>query len=314
MRTQYWLLALILLIAVSDPAFAAPLGDGMSAVPDNAARANRVSVFFEDPGGEDLADYRVKETLALAGKPVDYPTVSFSELVSSKSGSGGRSNRKRMTVAVLLSGLLPGLGETYLYAENRSTSTLVRIPIFFGLEAYMWYGYYTNHKEGKNIKNEYMAYCDAHWSEERFLAQHPCCAGYGGCEDYVFYNTQCRDDSEFFLYTPKEEDEEEYYENAGKYDPFVYGWDDWAEWSAAGNDSKWTPHRSEYWAMRTESDDYLVKGDQYLMGLIVLRVVSMLDSAWIAYRMGKGEATTTGWNIELDSGLFDAKLAVSYRF
>lgn len=305
---------LILLIAVAGPALAAGRRETASSKSDVAVHARPASVFFEEPDGEDLADYRVKETLTLAGKPVDYPVVSYSELVSSKNGTGGRSNKKRMTVAVILSGILPGLGETYLYAESKDVSTLVRIPIFFAADAFLWHGYYTNHKKGTNIRDEYMAYCDEHWSEERFLAQHPCCAGYGGCEDWRFYNEQCRDDSEFFLYTPKELDEEEYYENAGKYDPFVYGWDDWEEWYLAGNDSKWTPHRTEYWAMRTESDNYLVKGDQYMMGIIVVRVLSMLDSAWIAYRMGKGDTDTAGWNIELDPGFHNAKLAVSYRF
>lgn len=314
MRTVCRFSLFIITIALCSPALAGGPGDGIAAGLEAAVYPSPVSVFFEEPAGEDLADYRVKETLKLAGKPVDYPSVSYSELVSSKNGTGGRSKRKRMTVAILLSGILPGLGETYLYAESKSMSTFARIPIFFAADAFMWHGYYTNHKKGKDIKNEYMAYCDEHWSEERFLAQHPCCAGYGGCEDWQFYNTQCRNDGEFFLYTPKEEDEEEYYENAGKYDAFVYGWDDWEEWYLAGNDSKWTPHRTEYWAMRTESDDYLVKGDQYMMGLIVLRVVSMLDSAWIAYRMGKGETDTAGWNIELDPGFDYAKLAVSYRF
>ena len=256
-------------------------------------------------------DLHLDETLRMEGRRLDRPTVRPEEILAGRSStvSSGTSRRKRTIISVLCSAILPGLGELYLYRETRDNGILARVPFFMAAEGYLWYGYAHNHSKGKDLKQDYMDYADEHWSLDRFLDQHPCCDGIGGCEDWQEYNEECNGDYFFFLYTPHEMDEEEYYENIGKYDAFVFGWDDWDS-----QPDNWTPHRTFYWSIRDESDKYLLRADQHLMLLIVNRVVSMIDAGLLAYRIGEDESQAEGWSIELKPGREAPIVNLCYRF
>jgi hypothetical protein len=128
----------------------------------------------------------------------------------------------------------------------------------------------------------------------------------------MYYNslgTQTNCSSNFFIFTPREADREEYYENAGKYNAFQYGWDDWTEQTGP-----WTARRTFYWGLRGSSDKYLKRGDQAVMFLIVNRVVSMIDAGWIAYRSSRGDDPTRGWSLDLKTFEDAPTLVVSKRF
>jgi len=245
---------------------------------------------------------------------LNLPRVPASVILAGRNGSSGSMNamgsgEKRILVSVVLSAILPGMGELYLYGGSRNVSVLARVPFFLAAEGYFWHGYYHNHKKGKDYKQYYMDYADQHWSLDRFLIQHPCCDNLGGCTDYEDYNEHCQGEFNYFLYTPRDVDEEEYYENIGKYNAFVYGWDDWND-----QPDYWTPHRSYYWELRKRSDYYLLKGDNNLMYLLVNRVVSMVDAGWIAYRINKGRDLDKGWSIDVKSISLTPSIIVGYRF
>jgi len=296
----------VVLIALS--ACAAP--SAVSALPaDGAVASTAPSVFDEGKlplGGKEL---HFDETLKMEGQRLDLPTVRAEEIFTGRRSSVSGSRRRRTIISVLCSAVLPGLGELYLYQQTRDNGILARVPFFLAAEGYLWYGYSHNHSKGKDLKQDYMDYADEHWSLDRFLDQHPCCSGLGGCEDWQEYNEECSGDYFFFLYTPREMDEEEYYENIGKYDAFVFGWDDWDS-----QPDNWTPHRTYYWSLRDESDKYLLRADRHLMLLIVNRVVSMLDAGLLAYRMGEDGADAEGWSIELKPGREAPVVNFCYRF
>ncbi len=269
------------------------------------------SVFDADRETLDLKSLRVDRTLKLPPGRVTSPVVEVEKLLArhSRSGASGMDSRRRMMVSILCSAILPGLGELYLYSESRDVSVLARSGFFLAVEGFCWYGQISNRSKGKDAKQDYMDYADAHWSEERFLEQHPCCAGLGGCVDYDEYNEHCNDQPFYFLYIPREADSEEYYENIGKYNAFVYGWDDWSPES-----DLMTPHRQKYWGMREESDEYLLRSDQYIMGLIINRVVSMIDAGWLAYRMGSEHVDDSSWSLDIESGFLASTISLNYRF
>lgn len=294
---------------------AAPLLEA-SQSPVATVEAPTGGVFDPVAGQFDPGRFRMRETLKLSGPRLESPSVSYSELLRARGAAqfevfparGGGT--KSIALAVLASAILPGAGELYVWSGTRRLSHLLRAPVLMALDAYLWYGYRDNYTRGKDIKSRYEAFCDAHWSEERFLLQHPFCQGIGGCDDWQQYNRDARDDYYFFIYIPKELDREEYYENAGKYDAFAFGWDDWD----GGYDDLWTPNRTKYWQMRFDSDHYLLRGDQYVMLLIVNRVVSMLDAGWLAYRASHGAYDDVGWSLDLRPGLVAPTVGVSYRF
>ncbi|MBN1886264.1 MAG: hypothetical protein JW876_12175 [Candidatus Krumholzibacteriota bacterium] len=290
----------------------------LGASPVLAGRVATKSVFETERGTRGIETRLAGEALRMGGTRLASPEVSITELNMRRNPAvpSGGSTRRRVAISVLASAVLPGLGELYLYLDSRDPWTLARVPLFMAFDAYNWYMYRDNHDTGKDIKREYMAFADAHWSEARFLEQHPCCVGYGGCESWEWYNEWCSDQgSDYFLYMPKSQDVEEYYENLGKYDPFVYGWDDWATWSVEQPGNFWTPNRTRYVSLRQESNKYLGRADDNIMYLIVNRVVSMVDAGWIAYRMGSGgPVERAGWDLDLDPGPEKTAVSLVYRF
>ncbi len=270
---------------------------------------NPESVFNED--WNSGIKIRGVDSIKLPAGKLDYPRVPASVILAENSTGMSRSpgTRRRMLVSILLSAVLPGMGEAYLYLDGGELSTIARVPVFLAAEVYFWHGYFHNHKKGKDYKQYYMDYADEHWDLNRFLIQHPCCSALDTCPDYNYYNEHCEGEFNYFLYTPKGIDEEEYYENIGKYDAFVYGWDDWN-----GQPDYWTPHRRYYWEMRKHSDYYLTKGDNFLMWLLVNRVVSMVDAGWLAYRMSRGHDLDSGWSINFKSIRYAPSIEVVYRF
>ncbi|MBN2185432.1 MAG: hypothetical protein JW746_08905 [Candidatus Krumholzibacteriota bacterium] len=285
------------------------------------------SVFDKKNDGDfNLKSYRMNETLRLSGEKLDSPSVSISDMSKLRKGSAPSSNRyrgkKKIALSVLASALLPGLGELYLYADqgDRSDwSTLARVPSFMGMDAFLWYKYKINHDEGIDTKKEYEAFCDEHWSEERFLLQHPYCENVGGCDDWQEYNENAGDDwpQYYFLYIPKSLDREEYYENCGKYDAFVFGWDDWDPegWDYSYETFEpWTPNRTIYWDLREESDKFVVRADQYLMMLMLNRVVSMIDVLWLAHQMNNDTVDDGGWSLDIMPDAVNPAVGISYRF
>jgi len=225
--------------------------------------------------------------------------------------------RRNTAIAILASAVLPGMGELYCYRSSRDPWTLARVPVFLAVEGYLWYSYVDNKDTGKDYKAQYEAFADAHWSLDKFLHDHPCCNGGVGdsCDSWQYYNENCKNDYNYFYYTPVEEDREEYYENIGKYDAFVFGWDDCVIIDTADpNFTYWTPRRTEYVSIRNASDDYLLKADQSLMGLIVNRVVSMVDTGWLAYQLSKGRDPEKGWGIRFKTYEATPTVVISRRF
>ncbi|HSG26927.1 MAG TPA: hypothetical protein VLA34_00505, partial [Candidatus Krumholzibacterium sp.] len=176
---------------------------------------------------------------------------------------------------------------------------------------------------GKDFKRQYEEYCDEHWSEERFLEQHPVCYGLGGCVDWEEYNEVGPQMQKFFfIYIPRELDREEFYENCGKYDAFAFGWDDWDQeyWLTTDQTHEtfktltWTDNRTYYWSLRDESDKYLIRADRFVMGAIINRVVSMIDAAWLAYAANRGTPDIGGVTLDIVPGMEKSTIGLSYRF
>jgi hypothetical protein len=266
----------------------------------------------------DLERYRMNETLRMGGEKLETPVVTPEELAAQRAGGqdavtpvSARPGRN-IAVAMLASAVIPGTGQLYVATGSGEISHYIRVPIYLALDAYFWYAYRDNYDKGKEVKAEYERFADAHWSEERFLLQHPYCDGIGGCDSWEQYNEDAKNFSPYFVYIPRYLDHEEYYENLGKYDNFVYGWDDWN--GDYNNLVAWTPNRTFYWDLRTESDDYLLKADRFVMALIINRVVSMLDAGWIAYRYNRGDYDDRGLTLDLRPGIGQTSIGLSYRF
>jgi len=313
----------MLMVCVPAVPRASSAGDTRAEVTNPDAPSLSSSVFHADRSAGSAVRDRPRESLVYMGTRVSVPPPTppggvsgFAPETSTHPGHG-----KRTAIAVLSSALLPGLGELYLYFDSKDWGTLARVPLFFAIEGSLWYGYYSNHDKGKDIEADFRRFADEHWDLDRFLHQHPCCNQGAGdsCASWQDYNKNCINEPNYFYYTPKEMDEQEYYENIGKYNAFVFGWDDAAEWDYDNPNEfdeydYWTPHREYYWSLRGDSDKYLKRADQCLMLLLVNRVASMIDAGWIAHQMSKGEDPEAGWSLRLRTYDEAPSLMVSRRF
>ncbi|MFO7914381.1 MAG: hypothetical protein R6U43_01660 [Candidatus Krumholzibacteriales bacterium] len=277
-----------------------------------------VSIFDQNRDFRIASGGSSEEALRLNGERILSPGMVAPDRDSGPYTAAGRRKRN-MAISIIGSALLPGLGEMYMYSRTGEKSILGRALGFIAFEAYLWYGYLHNHDRGKDFKRQYEEYGDAHWSQERFLQNHPICytTFQGGCDSWQQYNEIGSDDHSseyfYFFYTAKEVDREEYYENMGKYDAFLYGWDDWnGEYLHEGGEPNyWTPHRTYYWDLRGESNKYLLRADYHVMGMIAARVVSMVQAGWIAHNRGSAPEE---WSLEIDKSPLDYRCSINYRF
>jgi hypothetical protein len=305
---------LLALVPAALPASVNPASAKAGAGPAVPGMAS--SVFRVDGElGFPRAKLPVGERLPFHGTRVAIPEafLSGSGPAQAGPGAGASWSRRNTAVAILASAILPGMGELYCYRASRDPWTLARVPVFLAVEGYLWYSYVDNQNTGKDYKHQYETYGDTHWSEDRFLQNHPWCQGVGGCPDWEYYNENAKNDYNYFYYTPIEADREEYYENMGKYNAFAFGWDDALDY-ADPDFAYWTGHRTYYVSLRNASDDYLLKADQSLMGLIVNRVVSVIDTGWLAYRLSKGQNPDKGWGIRFKTLNRTPTVVINRRF
>jgi hypothetical protein len=169
-------------------------------------------------------------------------------------------------VSFLLSAILPGAGQLY-NGDDRGY-------LYLGIEAAAWFARLSYLDAGNRKESEFERYADVHWTRDLYRTQ----------RDSLGANYHAEDDtllSEFLL-----RDQQQYYEEIGKYDKFRAGWDDWAATYDPANDRALSPNRAHYRKMRQQSNDLLDRARLALAAAMVNRVVSGVD----AFRTARGRA------------------------
>ena len=187
---------------------------------------------------------------------------------------------KSSKAAVLMSLALPGAGEFYLGAKKRAA-------IFLSLDAITWLGFFTWRDKGNNIKAEFRTYADQYWDEVRYRAW----------QDF----NQDPDNSPPFNETetlPDRQtgDVQQYYEMIGKYDQFVFGWDDIRDVAfTTQNGEVLSNQRVDYEDQRNESNKFL-KRASVLTGFAVLnRITSAIHASVYARNRSRKASSVRLW-------------------
>jgi hypothetical protein len=176
--------------------------------------------------------------------------------------------RRKPGISFLFSAILPGAGQLY-NGDDRGY-------LYLGIEAAAWFARLSYRDAGKKKENEFERFADVHWTLNLYRER-----GLSG----VLGATYSPEDSslivEFFR-----RDQQQYYEELGKYDKFRAGWDDWAATYDPANDRALSPNRAQYRKMRQQSNDLLDRARLALAAAMVNRVVSGVD----AFRTARGRA------------------------
>jgi hypothetical protein len=259
-----------------------------------------------------------------------------------------------------MSALVPGLGQWYAEAK-------IRAAVFFGIEAGAAIWALMAHGDGNDWKKQYEAFADDHWdvtkyNDKRYDAEQDRVvpptidSWYGWWEQWYEDNDALETlDRQLTHGLPEIEEkgifrgwnkDHDYYEMIGKYDQFVYGWDDvWGDplnllpgdstlapdhhidvWVIGGVDSvAFDPyiadvnsdHRDHYMDMRHEANK-AYKRAKTMFGIILFNhVISAIDAARSAnsYNVRHAEAKTSlRMRMKKYEGDYIPQLVLSYKF
>jgi hypothetical protein len=203
-----------------------------------------------------------------------------------------------------LSAVLPGLGEI-------TTGHMRGVPMMVA-DGAIWWFVYDKQQEGDDKEAEFEAFALENWSEEEWTIA----LADGELEPFFPradppYGPGTTPDK-VPLYVSREVDEREWFENAGKWDEFAWGWreywdDQWnlemhpeflgADFYAPqlndrstwffGDNPTMTPLRRQYIEMRQESNDAYETRDTLLSAALLLRVFSVLQMVYLEGFVGR---------------------------
>ena len=190
------------------------------------------------------------------------------------------AEHKSPRVAFLMSLAVPGLGEIYTGATKRAIA-------FMAVEALTWINYARWRSKGNDLKADFRRFADQYWDEVRYREWQE----YNRSQGSPFKENEtlpCKESDPGAGGCVKV-DTQQYYEMIGKYDQFVFGWDDTRDEDfSTFNPNVRSPNREDYEDQRTESNKFL-KRASIIIGLAVLnRVVSAFDASVHARSLSEG--------------------------
>ncbi len=229
-------------------------------------------------------------------------------LDSQSSGSTGGTSY----LPVLFSLLVPGTGEMYMGYWARG-------GVLLGLEVAAWAGYIHYHNQGLDGRIEYEQFADTYWDYDRWVFDHPA----NESVDPANRTFETLDEigrtvwegwPGYHTWHSKEEEKQNYYENIGKYDWFISGWQDWDPAAKPMN----TDLRTQYRQMRISSNDDLDTANKFIYLSIATRVVSLVQTYFLVRRDAKRSAEMSqAKTFSIDAhatGLSSGQVSLVYRF
>lgn len=254
------------------------------------------------PAGAAYATSAGAAQEALAPTRTDAPSLSLDpQTLETAPSSSGQSYWP-----VAFSAVVPGAGEISMGYYKRGIALVVA-------EAVAWTGYAVNHKNGTDKRHEYEAFADRYWSESKWIQDHPCNVEQFGDGQRTLENLElCGQASSgsglwpgYIPFVPKSVDKQHYYENLGKYDWYISGWQDWDP--NANPYAHQTALRTQYRDMRVQSNRELDHSDAFLWVSVAARAFSLVETAILVHNRrgepagaGSGQislrATPYGWN------------------
>ena len=187
--------------------------------------------------------------------------------------SGGGAPRRWWPV--LLSALVPGLGETVTGHYFRGAPLLAADIGLVG-------GAISQNSKGDERTEDFERFADEHYSEQLW-SEH--LAGTYGNFVNEFFDVGTTPSS-VPLYVPKSIDEREWYENIGKWEVFYFGWEEYdpdgqGYWPSPTNPVFSVPSREKYVDLRGEANDAYELRDTLLSVSLLLRVFSLMQTAYL---------------------------------
>lgn len=229
------------------------------------------------------------------------------------------ATERQSYMPVLYSALMPGLGELTMGYTVRGIALMA-------VEVAAWTGYFVNHDDGMEMRDEYEAFADQYWVQQKFIDDHPLIYPLTGqTQEYLEEQGQAVSGSGgewwtgYIPWVSKEEDKQHYYENIGKYDWFVSGWSDYDP--TIDPPVPVSAKREQYVSMRNDSNNSLDDANAFVWVSLATRVFSIAETAIIVRnrRADDSQASRRGPDVPVaikarPRGLNGGELALEVRF
>ena len=217
--------------------------------------------------------------------------------------------------AVLLSALVPGLGEIYVGGKRG----YVTGGVFVGIDVISIYKFYELNSEGDDLRAEYRDYARRYYDSVRFeayvkdtiAAVNP---NFEYCQIGDQYDpAKCDSLVDYYFPLADPATDDDFYEQIDTADRFAFGWTDWVHQPEYVNYwNQWedpegpipseieteTARRLTYRSMRNDANDAYASADKFAWIMVIGRVVSMVD-ALILTRAHNSRLASLGSNVNL---------------
>ena len=231
-------------------------------------------------------------------RPEFHSSFSQTEIETPKEENDSTTVEKYPAKGLLYSLVLPGAGQWYAGAKWKSLA-------FVGVELASILAWSNLSQRGEDIKIDFEDLADHHWILNIWLQNMdlPDIAEYGisamGSHDIqillpggsiIGSNEDTNGDS-IPDWTSYEVDDvirdRDFYENIGKYNQFVGGWDDideyWVDAKSVGDSTEWlimTVNRDSYLDLREEHNRYLQLAAYSVSAIMFNHIISAVDAVW----------------------------------
>lgn len=222
------------------------------------------------------------------------------------------SGQKSVSKAALLSLAIPGAGEFY-------GGSFLKGAAFLALEVAALYGHFHFQSRGNDLEDRFEADANSFWNEDSYWDWLSVISGIDRTEEQALRDYERQTFSHFL----PENKNQQYYENIGKYDQFVVGWQDFRG-NFLGNDvSRLTvedyrsgfyngedlttisAQRNAYVDLRRDSNDNFKRATTMVTVVLLNHVVSALDAGLSVKRHNQRIAQA---KVEIHGIMYDDKL------
>ena len=205
--------------------------------------------------------------------------------------------KKSLAKAALLSSLFPGAGQ--FYANRRSITTYLFPLIEIGLIA----GYFINYNEGLDKEAAYEDYADDNYDRDHQFEVQELVIDLHNDDIYTasHFRLDGIDAENGIIW---ENNTQHFYEDIGKYDKYIFGWDDWYSNNMPDtlnvNLQGWIDQtniesnlRSEYIVMRQNAEESYDKAEMFSFGLIANHILAAIDAVRLTRKYNRGYLSNT---------------------
>jgi hypothetical protein len=231
-------------------------------------------------GDQVMAEYSGElgeSSMIAAADDLDLPLGNLGNIYEYKNLSPGK--------AFVLSLVLPGAGQYY-------TGNKIKAAVSLAIESALWLGRFSYRSQGDDQVLEYEAFADDHWSDipyfNSLLAEYEI-DRWGDSDPGVPWAHHLPFKVDGVDTTA--DMNHEYYENIGKYDQFVWGWDDLVPISDTlpipENNYRSPTNRPKYLLMRESANKSFDRARKATILVIANHLLSAFDAALSAQRQNR---------------------------